>query len=159
MTMTGLLFQLSFVLAAPFWALMILAPTWRWTQRVIASPLIILPSLVVCIVLYAQVLPDLWPVVSNPTLDGLQQLVASPEALAGLWAQIIAWDLLVGRWIYLDSRQRAIWPLLMAPVLVLAILLSPFAYPLYLLARIVFPARAPESPEAIDRPAETSAVR
>ena len=42
-----LLFALTFPLAAPFWALMILAPGWSVTRRVIASPLIVVPPLLV----------------------------------------------------------------------------------------------------------------
>ncbi len=144
-----LLFQLSFLCAVPFWALMILAPTWAWTHRVASSPMIVLPALAVCLVLYAPVAGPLWTLVLQPTLPGLRQLVATPEALAGMWAQIIAWDLLVGRWIYLDSRSRRIPPLLMAPILVFAVLLSPVALPVYLVVRQFFavPAVAAGGPE------------
>ncbi len=34
--MTELLFELTFALAAPFWALMILLPRWSWTHRIVA---------------------------------------------------------------------------------------------------------------------------
>ena len=36
--MTGTLFEITFWLAAPFWLLMIFAPTWRPTARLAASP-------------------------------------------------------------------------------------------------------------------------
>ncbi|MFI5895873.1 abscisic acid-deficient protein Aba4 family protein [Actinoplanes sp. NPDC051513] len=36
--MTGTLFGLTFLVAAPFWALMILLRRWRWTERIIGSP-------------------------------------------------------------------------------------------------------------------------
>jgi hypothetical protein len=130
-----LLFDLSFLLAAPFWALMILAPTWRVTRKVAGSPLVVLPAVAVNLVLLVPVLGDFWPVVTRPTLAGLRELVADPRALAALWAQIIAWDLLVGRWMYLDSRERGVHPLLMAPLMVLTILLSPIALPIYLALR------------------------
>nr|WP_260408117.1 ABA4-like family protein [Planomonospora venezuelensis] len=130
------MFQLSFLAAAPFWALMILAPAWPPTRRIIESPLIALPALAVCLTLLLPLLADFWPVVTRPSLSGLTALVAAPEALAALWGQIIAWDLLVGRWIYLDSRDRGLHPLLTAPVLILTILLSPVAFPLYLALRI-----------------------
>ena len=42
-----LLFTLTFPLAAPFWALMILAPGWSVTRRVIGSPLIAVPPVLV----------------------------------------------------------------------------------------------------------------
>ncbi|HTF52110.1 MAG TPA: abscisic acid-deficient protein Aba4 family protein, partial [Pseudonocardia sp.] len=45
--MTAALFQLTFYLAAPFWALMILAPRWSWTPRVLASPWVTLLPLAV----------------------------------------------------------------------------------------------------------------
>ena len=41
--MTGALFGLTFTVAAPFWAVMILLPNWRSTQRIAASPLIAVP--------------------------------------------------------------------------------------------------------------------
>ncbi len=134
--MTETLFQLSFVAAAPFWALMIVAPTWSRTRRIAGSPLIVLPSLAVCLILLVPLLPDFWPVVTRPTLAGLAALAADREALAALWAQIIAWDLLVGRWMYLDSREQGVHPLLMAPILVFTILLSPLALPVYMAIRI-----------------------
>ncbi|WP_214317928.1 ABA4-like family protein [Nonomuraea sediminis] len=131
-------FSLSFYLAAPFWALMILAPTWKVTRRIAGSPLIVLPALAVNLVLLLPLFADFWPVVSRPSLAGLQHLVSSPEALTALWAQIIAWDLFLGRWIYLDSRERGVHPLLMAPVMVLTILLSPLGFPLYLAIRLAY---------------------
>ncbi|WP_068922738.1 ABA4-like family protein [Planobispora rosea] len=134
--MTEFLFQLGFLVAAPFWVLMILAPAWRRTGRIIESPLIALPSVAVCLTLLLPLLADFWPVVTRPTLAGLTALVSTPEALAALWCQVIAWDLLVGRWIYLDSRERGIHPLVTAPVLILTILLSPIAFPLYLALRV-----------------------
>ncbi|GGP76821.1 ABA4-like family protein [Streptosporangium pseudovulgare] len=133
--MTETLFQLSFLAAAPFWALMIVAPAWSRTRRVIGSPLIVLPSLAVCLTLLVPLLADFWPVVTRPTLSGLVALTRDPQALAALWAQIISWDLLVGRWIYLDSRERGIHPLVTAPILISAILLSPLSLPVYLTLR------------------------
>jgi hypothetical protein len=150
---TTFLFDLSFYVAAPFWALMILAPTWRVTRRVIGSPLIVLPAVAVTLVLLVPRLGAVWPVVSRPSLEGLESLTSDPGALAALWAQIIAWDLFLGRWIYLDSRERNVHPLLMAPLLVLTILLSPIALPIYLLVRL---ARWPRRP---GNPGETGAQR
>lgn len=132
------LFTLSFTVAAPFWALMILAPAWSVTGRVARSPLIVLPAVAVNLVLMVPLLADFWPVVTQPSLSGLQDLVANPQALAALWAQIIAWDLFVGRWMYLDSRELGVHPLLMAPIMVFTILLSPLAVPLYLLLRLPY---------------------
>lgn len=139
--MTEVLFSLSFLAAAPFWALMIVAPTWRVTTRIINSPLIVVPSLLVCLILVLPLFPDFWALVIAPDLAALQQYVARPEALAGLWAQVIAWDLMVGRWMYLDSRNRGLSPWVMGPVLFLTVLLSPFVLPVYLVLRLMVRSR------------------
>ncbi|MEV7280187.1 ABA4-like family protein [Streptomyces sp. NPDC093111] len=130
--MTGFLFELTFVLAAPVWLLMILAPGRRLTERVAASPLTVLPVLALYLVLVAPVLPALWSAVSSPDLDVFRALTASPNGAAAVWAQIIAWDLLLGQWIYREGRRLALSPFLMSPLLVLTILLSPIALLLFL---------------------------
>ena len=45
---------------------------------------------------------------------------------------MIAFDLFVGRWACLDSRERGIPALVMAPVLLLTILLGPLGLLVYL---------------------------
>lgn len=126
------LFDLSFYVTVPFWALMILAPTWRHTRTVIGSPWIVLLPLTIWGIVAVPVLGALWSLVTSPSLAAITAAVADPALLTALWAQILAWDLFLGRWIYLDSRERGISPLLMGPLLVGTILLSPIAFPVYL---------------------------
>ncbi|MET9677868.1 ABA4-like family protein [Streptomyces sp. NPDC006482] len=133
--MTGFLFELTFLLAAPVWLLMIFAPAWRVTERIAASPLTVLPLLALWSVLAAPVLPELWTAVSSPDLDTFRELATLPNGAAAVWAQIIAWDLLLGQWIYRESRRLTLSPFLMAPLLLLTILLSPLALPLFLALR------------------------
>jgi hypothetical protein len=38
------LFSAMSMLVAPFWLLMILLPAWGWTERIIRSPLIVVPN-------------------------------------------------------------------------------------------------------------------
>jgi len=131
----GFLFDLAFYVAAPFWALMILAPTWGWTKRIAGSPWIVAPVLVVWLVLAVPRFPQLLAAVTQPSLPVLESFVRDPGAVSLLWAQIIGWDLFIGRWMYLDSRERDVSPLVMGPVLVATILLSPVGLPLYLAIR------------------------
>ncbi|MFE6819690.1 ABA4-like family protein [Streptomyces sp. NPDC057677] len=142
--MTGFLFELTFLLAAPVWLLMIFAPAWRITERVAASPLTVLPLLVVWAVLAAPVAPELWTAVSSPDLDTFRDLMALANGAGAIWAQVIAWDLLLGQWMYREARRLAVPPLLMAPLLVLTILLSPLGLPLFLVVRAVWTNRAPQ---------------
>jgi hypothetical protein len=143
--MTSLLFDLSFIVAAPFWALMILAPTWSWTHRIVSSPWIVAPPLLVWLVLAIPRLGPLWTVVTTPSLTGFQSLLWDPGAVGLVWAQIIAWDLFVGRWMFLDSRQRGVHPLIMSPLLLFTVLLSPIGLPAYLGLRAFSREQAPAS--------------
>ena len=137
--MTGVLFSLTFAVAAPFWALMILLPHWSWTRRIIGSPLIVVPPLLIYAVLVLGSLTEVLSAVASPTLDGVRDLLGTADGAAAGWAHMIAFDLFVGRWAYLDSRERGIPALVMAPVLLLTILLGPIGLLVYLLVRLRWP--------------------
>ncbi|WP_045314228.1 ABA4-like family protein [Lentzea aerocolonigenes] len=135
--MTATLFSLTFVLAAPFWALMIFAPKWSWTKRIAESYLIILPVVAIYVLLMIPVLPELLPLVTRPELPALAQFMSTEVGATLVWAHMIAWDLFVGRWMYLEGRRLNVHPLVMAPVLVITILLAPVGLPLFLIVRKV----------------------
>ena len=65
-----------------------------------------------------------WAVYSSPSLAGLQVLLAWLAGSAAIWAHLITFDLFVGRWIFLDARQRRIPPLVTSPLLLFTILVS-----------------------------------
>ncbi|MEV6768342.1 ABA4-like family protein [Nocardia sp. NPDC051030] len=142
------IFSLAFTVTTPFWALMIFAPHWKWTKQIIGSPWIVLAPLTIWAIPALPHIGPLWRAVTGPSLQVLTDLVADPAAVTYLWTQIIAWDLFIGRWIYLDSRERNIHPLLMAPILIFTILLSPLGFPLYLLLRPIL-TRHPQSAESL----------
>lgn len=129
------LFDLSFYVAAPFWLLMILLPRWSWTTKIVSSPWIVAPTLAVWAIVAVPLFAPLWTLVTRPSLEGIEQFLARPGAATVVWAQIIAWDLFIGRWMYLDSRRRDVPALVMSPLLVLTVLLSPVGLPVYLALR------------------------
>ncbi|WP_242579250.1 ABA4-like family protein [Amycolatopsis sp. 195334CR] len=133
--MMSSLFDLTFVLAAPFWALMILAPGWSWTRRIVSSPVVFAPPALLYLGIAVPRLAEVLPAVASPSLTGLQELMAEPGAATLVWAHIIAFDLFVGRWMYLESRERGVHPLVMAPLLVLTILLAPIGALVWLVIR------------------------
>jgi hypothetical protein len=94
---TGTLFTLTFAVAAPFWALMILLPRWSWTARIIGSPLIVAGPLLIYAVVVIPAMGDVLPAVTAPTLDGLRQLLGTADGTTAAWAHMIAFDLFVGR--------------------------------------------------------------
>ncbi len=130
--MTGFLFELSFWLAAPVWLLMIFAPGWGPTARIAGSPWTVVPILLTYLALAVPVFPDLWTAVRSPDLDTFRDLTAFAHGAGAIWAQVIAWDLLIGQWMYREARRLGISALLMGPLLVLTILLSPFGLLVFL---------------------------
>jgi hypothetical protein len=150
--MTGFLFELSFWLVAPVWLLMIFAPHRRLTARVAASPLTVVPVLLVHVAMAIPVFPELWAAVSSPDIDVFRDLTARANGAGAVWAQVIAWDLLLGQWMYREARRLGIHPLVMGPLLVLTILLSPIGLLIFLVVRAARPAhRSPAGGEALAR--------
>jgi hypothetical protein len=139
--MTGFLFSVTFLVAAPFWALMIVLPHWSWTKRIIASPWIVLPPVLIYLVLVVGSFGEVLPAVAQPTLEGIRELLGTADGAAAGWAHMIAFDLFVGRWAYLDGRERGIPALVAAPVLLLTILLGPLGLLAHLLVRRRWPLR------------------
>ena len=131
----GLIFRLSSVLVLPFWLMLILLPRWRWTARIMRSPLVSLAPAALYTVLLLPHFDQIWPAVSRPTLGGVAALLGSPAGATIAWVHFLAVDLLVGRWIYLDSQERGMNSWLMAPVLLLTLMLGPAGFLSYLAVR------------------------
>ena len=126
------LFSISNMLALPFWLLMIAFPHWRWTRRLLASPLIAVPPVIVYAAVVLPRAAEVLAAVVNPTLPGISRLLGTPAGTTAAWAHFLAFDLFVGRWAYLDSRERNISAWIMAPVLFLILMLGPLGFVLYL---------------------------
>ncbi|MFE7744170.1 ABA4-like family protein [Nocardia sp. NPDC057455] len=134
--MTQLLFDLTFWFAAPFWALMILAPKWRRTAALVTSPLICLPPLLIYAALVAPEFGAFAAALIRPELSGLRTVLGESSGAAAAWAHFVAFDLFLGRWIFLDSRTRGLPSLLISPLLALTILFAPLGVLLFLLIRL-----------------------
>jgi hypothetical protein len=74
-------------------------------------------------------------VVSKPDLPALQAFLGQPYGAAAIWAHLVAFDLFIGRWMYIEARGRGIHPLIASPILLLTIFLSPFGLVAFLVAR------------------------
>lgn len=125
------IFDLSFLLVAPFWLLMLLAPRLAFTRRAIASPFIAIgPALIYL----ALVLPDIatiLPLVARPSLEPIAALLGTPRGATIGWQHFLAFDLLVARQIYLYAEPRGVPHWQLAPVLLLTLLLGPIGYLLH----------------------------
>ncbi len=129
------IFTLSNLFVLPFWALMIFLPHWRWTQRIMRS---LWPVLVLCVVYAVLLLSQIGGVAGsllNPTLAGIAGLLGTPAGTAVGWVHFLAFDLFVGRWAYLDSRERGISAWLVSPTLFFVFMAGPLGLLLYLAVR------------------------
>lgn len=133
--MVAQLFSLSSLFVMPFWFLMVVLPFWKWTQRIIQSPWIILgPALIYAIVLL-PIFATVWADVSNPTLPGVIELIGNESGATLSWVHFLAFDLFVARWIYLDSRERNIFALIISPILVSVLMVGPVGFLIYMVVR------------------------
>lgn len=114
---------------------MVFLPSWRWTERVLRSPWVVAPAALLYAALVAPRLGSVLSVVANPDLESVSALLSTPVGVTIAWVHFLAFDLFVGRWLYLDSRTRGLSPWLSSPLLLVTLLLGPLGFLLYLLVR------------------------
>jgi hypothetical protein len=119
------LFDASFLLVAPFWLLMIVVPRWRFTERVVASPWIAAPAAALYLALVVPELPGVFAAVASPSLDGIAALLGTPTGATIAWVHFLAFDLFVGRWVYLDARARRVSAWATSPLLFATLMVGP----------------------------------
>ena len=134
-------FSTSFLLVAPFWLLMIVVPTWHVTERVMVSRLVALPAALLYVVLLLPQATAVAAGVLSPSLAEISTLLATDLGATLAWAHFLAFDLFVGRWIYIDARQRDMSPFLVSPLLILTLLFGPVGFVGYSLLKAIKPAQ------------------
>ncbi|MDG2308883.1 MAG: ABA4-like family protein [Candidatus Binatia bacterium] len=120
----------------PAWLLLVFAPGWEWTQRIVHG--IWIPLLLGGVYTGIALMGPGAPEGSGfGSLPEVMRLFTSPEgALAG-WVHYLVFDLFVGAWEVRDARRREISHLWVAPCLVLTLMLGPAGLVAYLLLRFV----------------------
>ena len=125
------LFHGSAIAVLPFWLAMILFPRAKWTQRMVATPWIIVPPVACYLLLGMPHVSQLLAVFGQPSPESLATVMREPWAASMFWAYAGAFDLFVGRWMFLDARARGIGPLWVSPVLFVTIFFGPLGFILY----------------------------
>lgn len=131
------LFSLSNLLVMPFWLAMIVLPRWRWTLRIMSSLWPIVPAAVLYAVLVVPNLAALLPMLTNPELAAIAALLGTPQGAIVAWAHFLAFDLFVGRWVYLDGRAIGLSAWIVSPILFFVLMVGPAGFLLYVLARLI----------------------
>ena len=135
----SLLFSLANPLALVGWALLLLAPRWRFTKALVLSgawPLLLA-------VAYAAL-------ITTHYLDGhgseggfgslaqVATLFADPWALLAGWVHYLCFDLFTGAWEVRDAQQRGLPHWAVVPALLLTFLFGPVGLLLYFGVRTFF---------------------
>jgi hypothetical protein len=170
--LASLVFSLGSLSVAPFWALMLIAPRWRWTSRIVGSPAIALGPVVLYAWLVLPALATLLPAVARPELPVIAGLLGTARGATVAWMHFLALDLFAGRFIFLDARGRDLSPWLLIPLLLLTLLFAPLGLGAYLAVRALVratpsahptgagPGGSPTAPvEPSGNPASSSASR
>uniref|UniRef100_UPI0025B4EAF0 ABA4-like family protein n=1 Tax=Trichocoleus desertorum TaxID=1481672 RepID=UPI0025B4EAF0 len=125
------LFDGANLFVLPFWALMILLPSWSVTRRIMGSliPFVVLAALYLYLFI-STITPESAQALSNPQLADIARFFAAESAAATGWVHFLVMDLFVGRWIYWEGQRTGIWT-------IHSIALCLFAGPLGLLSHIL----------------------
>jgi len=127
------LFSASNTLALAGWLLLIFAPRWRWTDRLVLSgllPLLLATTYVVLVAAHFRPGGG-----GFGSLAQVSRLFENPHMLLAGWVHYLAFDLFVGAWEVRDARRRAVRHPLLVPCLVLTFLLGPAGLLLYFVVR------------------------
>ncbi|MEO1286431.1 MAG: ABA4-like family protein [Chloroflexota bacterium] len=126
-------FQISTLFVMPFWFVMAFLPRWKPIVRAIRSPWIAIVPAIFYVILVLPGVVDVIIAVSMPDINALAAILGTPLGTAISWMHFLAFDLFVGRWIYLDAIDRHIHPIIITPILFFTLMLGPVGYILYMI--------------------------
>lgn len=128
------LFQLASALVGPCWLLLLVAPRWRWTQRVVTFGW---PAFIAVVYVWLLVSHRPPPGSGFSSLAQVQALFSSPYALVAGWIHYLAFDLFIGAWEARDGLRLGISRWLLLPCQLLTFFFGPAGLALYLLLKLV----------------------
>jgi hypothetical protein len=118
-----------------FWLLLIVAPRWSWTDRLVHTVLV--PLAIGAWTIGLGVLgPPAPEGAGMGTLQAVMLLVGGEHATLTLWTLVMGWDLLAGAWLARDARRRGIHHAWVIACLLLTFMFGIAGLVLYLLLRL-----------------------
>lgn len=135
-----LLFLYTNVLVLPAWALLIVAPRWKWTRVIAAYITPIVLGLIWIALMAIQYAPAAG---GFATLQQLAALVADPWLLAAGWIHAVMLDVFVAAWAVRDAQRLGIAHAFVVPCLILMFLAGPLGLLVYFGIRIAIVRRMP----------------
>lgn len=122
MTVNGL-FSACSAFAAAGWLLLVAAPRWRWTARLVLSGVWSLLLSIVYVVLVIRFMPGAEG--GFGSIAGVRAFFGHDALLLAGWVHYLAFDLLVGAFEVRQAHAHGIPHLLLIPILIATFLLGP----------------------------------
>jgi len=129
------IFQICNSIAPIGWILMIVAPRWIVTKKMILSGLMPLLLAVVYLALIVIFFGDSEGNFSS--LQGVAKLFEDPFALTAGWIHYLAFDMFIGAWEVNDSQKHGISHFLVIPCLIITFLFGPIGLLFYFTIRSI----------------------
>jgi hypothetical protein len=136
------IFSIANLTAVAGWILLLFAPRWNWTRKIVISGAISLLLSVgysILVVLFFGRAEG-----GFGSLADVMKLFTNQWALLAGWIHYLAFDLFVGSWEVKDAQERGISHWFVAPCLILTFLLGPIGFLLYHILRSVVPGKFKE---------------
>jgi hypothetical protein len=129
------IFSAANATAALGWLLMIFAPRWRVTDRVVLSGALALGLAALYTGLLVAHFGDSEGGFSS--LDEVVELFRQPAMVLTGWVHYLAFDLFIGAWEARDARRRGVPHLALVPCLLLTFMFGPVGLLAYSVVRVV----------------------
>ena len=132
----AVLFDIVNASVLPAWALLILAPKWSWTQKLVHSMLY--PLLLGAVYIGGMIMAAMGHGAQGggfTSIDGVRTLFSSDVGMIIGWTHYLVFDLFIGAWEARDARRVGFNHWLLIPCLLLTFMLGPIGLFLYLVLR------------------------
>lgn len=141
-----MLFKAANYTVIPFWLLLVAAPRWNWTQRLVHAPVVLLLlTPIYAYMLFGYAIPP--KDMNFQTLYGVMVGFSAPHIVVAAWIHLLVFDLFVGAWEVRDAQRRDVPHWLVIPCLLATLMIGPVGLLLYVLIRF-FSKRVLEYDEA-----------
>ena len=117
------------------WLLLLILPTWKYTQAVILNGLLVVFSIVYTYLLLQDF--DQLSIDSFSTLAKLKLLFQSDTAVAAGWVHYLVFDLFVGAYIVRKSIQIGLSRWVYSFILPFAFMCGPIGYLLFVIIKLI----------------------
>jgi len=120
----------------PAWLLLILAPKWTVTEKLVHSMLY--PLLLGAVYIGGMIMAAMGHGADGggfTSIEGVRTLFSSDVGMLIGWTHYLVFDLFVGAWEARDAQRRGVGHWLLIPCLLLTFMLGPIGLFLYLILR------------------------